>query len=471
MQASSMAVTPEAKKLRVGREVLVQPGTSLQDVLNGAHAGSVVILAKGKHFGNIDIPAGVTIECIQGSSLTCNKEFPTVTVSAAGATLRGLDISHGYCDSLPRNSQVACINVRAGGSLLLERCTVSGSGSGLEVVGGVINLKDCIVSNTGGRGALLTKGAHGTLNNCKVSNTHGVVVEGSHLNFNNCTVSGGRMDGIVIAEGAKAFGRTSEIFGNKESGARVEGAGSELILDSSKLYNNGEDGMLVVDTAKVQLLGSEVFENHGDGVRVQESSQLTTTNCKLYGGNESGLAFTSGSRGRVTDCHVYRNGEAGVLVEASAVSMTGTQIHHGGTVGILVVDSAKASIQGCKMFDNKHGELRVEVRSQVHVGKCELTGLEGQPGVLLVHGGQAVIQDCQMRANVRMEDCARVLMDRCTVGMGDIVFMNDSAGSLRGCVFLPGPDHADQIINLGTGCVNVEGCASLDGEAVCAATS
>ena len=73
-------------------------GHALQHVIDGAALGDVVRLGPGEHRGPIVIDAPITLEGEPGAKLLGNDSGSVVTVTAARAVVRGLEISGSGTD-------------------------------------------------------------------------------------------------------------------------------------------------------------------------------------------------------------------------------------------------------------------------------------------------------------------------------------------------------------------------------------
>mmetsp|Transcript_6668 Transcript_6668/g.15327 ORF Transcript_6668/g.15327 Transcript_6668/m.15327 type:complete len:511 (+) Transcript_6668:50-1582(+) len=457
------ALDPEVEKA-IPERFEVATTDDLAAILGKATRGSVLTFAAGEHICGVDVTVDLTLEGADDATLVCTTERPTLRVSST-VIIRGLALKHAKDDSLPIVSQPTCVEVLQGGNLTLDNCKVSGSGHGLEITGASATMKNCVISHTGGRAALWKEGAKGSMDSCEVSDTQGLVVDGpeSELSLKECKISRNAFDGVLVTDGAKAISDGCEIYENAV-GVRVDGQQSQVTLDGCQLHGNREDGLLVQGEGKGVLTSSSFFNNEGTGVHVQEKSEICLTDCKMFDDKEGGVAITDGSRAIITGCEVYRNGESGLRVETSTVAVTDCQLHDQDGAGVLVLDAGKARVTDCDIFDNAT-EVRVEVSQVQMLGtKVHSNADHESEGFLIMHGGQAVIQNCQMQNTaVQVANNAQALVDRCSLeGEGDVTFMDGCTGSVRQCTFAAGSSN---IVNEGAGAVNVEGC-TREGESV-----
>ncbi len=266
---------------------------------------------------NRDRGAEIVLELGEDAEILVPRALPALAaagtrVSGGGATLRearGCRRPAGQrgCDGLVVEAPgVVVSDLRAVG-FTFDGVAVRGTGARdvrLERIEAIHNLDDGIGVSAGagpvvveqallvgngfrtkGKGLLVFDDSTATLrDSVVVANRDGVTVtRGSTATLERVLVAGNYDKGVGVSA-ARVDGRRLEILDNgydpassvpspNADGLRV-GLGGSASLSDSRIAGNGDRGVVVLDTAQVELRGCTVEHNRGGGLRVAETGRL-----------------------------------------------------------------------------------------------------------------------------------------------------------------------------------------------------
>lgn len=232
--------------------------TSIQDAVDAAAEGAVIVIAPGMYSESIELRSGVTLRGAGPDSTTLQYSGLGWGVEAeglSGAVIEGLSIDGpttvnvadssltiADCKFLP--SSKLGIYVTSVSTLSLVRCEISGRTSGgVFARDSTITVQDChIHSSNGGDGVRLLDST--------------AVIE-------RCQISGNAYWGVV-AEGSDVTLRWSAITGNNYSGLRMEHC--EIEVAGSLIATNGRHGIQLLEASSGILIGNTIVGNESCGL-------------------------------------------------------------------------------------------------------------------------------------------------------------------------------------------------------------
>lgn len=128
------------------------------------------------------------------------------------------------------------------------------------------------------------------------------------------------------------------------------------------------------------VISHAVFRwNNWEGVYFESYSHAVIEHCQIYENGYNGLAAEQFNTLQLESCEVWRNGTNGVHVDASALEIRRSLVHHNMASGLSVDDNGELTALGVASRHNGGAGVGVgEGTNTVTVGNVELTGnLEG----------------------------------------------------------------------------------------------
>jgi len=247
--------------------IFVQPGESIQAVIDAAPVGAVICLAAGEW-----VVGGLVIN----RSLTLRGQGPEETVLAttfSGAPPPGWRLPAGFSFGM---SMILIFS--SAEKVVIEGIGLSGSRfvetSGIDVRGRVeITITECdIRANYLGKGIWLGSSARATITNCTVSqNSYGIVLQDSaRATIANCTITEND-DGIELhnTTWAAITNCTINWNGIVGNGIALEDT-SEALISGCSVTANGGNGIVLNDSSQAILTGNTVLRNGRRGVALDD---------------------------------------------------------------------------------------------------------------------------------------------------------------------------------------------------------
>lgn len=314
------------------------PYPTLQQGIDRAASGGVVLVAPGTYAENVSIHKPVTV---LGSGPDSAADDAVVVVKAPEAF--AVQIAEGVDGAL---------------------------------------LRGLVVKSPVGAGLWVKKGAHATFEGSRIegaaldedgNNGYGALADDCTIIICNVAITGSAAIGVLF-DGASGAVQESLVAGNGGEGGGDEGQGGvyvvqsagEVLIQGSELRDN--IGVAIgVFGSKVSLVGNTISgtaasgaKNAGDGVLVTSldgaAADASIVNNTISGQARVGVLFSGDTAGAVTDNQITDNGfggssAAGIWAQAlagatSPLSITGNTISGNRFVGVGLTSGARALITG-----------------------------------------------------------------------------------------------------------------------------
>ncbi|MGC9018790.1 MAG: right-handed parallel beta-helix repeat-containing protein [Candidatus Bipolaricaulaceae bacterium] len=311
--------------------LLLQPGQSIQAVIDSAPPGSTLILSRGTWTENLRIEKSIAIR----------GQGPEATVIQAE---------------------------RAGPPVLWVGKEAWVSLEGLTIRGGRGGYAGPKMSSAG---VFLAENAILTLRHVKISQNAASGVFASDkavLNCEGAEISENTRYGLELVGEARAHLKGAKIAQNGMGGLWVSSAG-DLELEDSLVAQNAGVGLWVRDKSKVKLWATEVRENGGPGLRGEDASEV-----------------------RLLASRVLNHLDVGVEVSGDVVFEAYGTIFQENWHG-LVVKGGTAFLQRCSVLGNRWDGLDARGRAFVRLEGSEFSGGRGS-GVASAEKASVVLIRC-----------------------------------------------------------------------------
>jgi hypothetical protein len=399
------------------------------------------------------LPAGMTLAGLRG-------DFRLMEVQAGGRlTLRGLTLTDG--GGFQFSGYGAAI--RNGGTLTLERCTLSNSGSSFDLIGYYVQggaiyndsgctltLTECTLSGNGGLGggAIENSGIL-TLGQCTLSGNQSAFGGGAIVNdttgtltLTQCTLSGN-----------SSMSSGSVVGSFRGSGGAIQNKGTLQMTQCVLSGNTGSYGGAIWNAGMLTLEQCTLSGNHstiyGGAIDNDATGTLTLTQCTFSGNSVYGMGFFIGNGGAI------RN--AGAL-QMTQCMLSGNSSVYGGAVACGVSDTiTRCTFSGNSAFT---GGALYNTGSPV-LSHCTFTGNHASHGGALQNDLTVTLTHCTFAGNAAdrgiLINNGTMALTHCTVAGNDSGDSGAITNNFSGAVSLThtivaGNLSADgeNIVNLGT---------------------
>jgi len=311
---------------------------SLRDVIANAQDGSTIDF-------NLTLPATIALT---SGGLTISKNL---TIRGPGAGSLSISGNNGAQSCFIQNGNLFCIPPSPGSQIfyIVSGATVSITGVTLEngnnanggavVNYGTLNLGDCtITGNQSAQGAALNNQSTGTLvvNRCTVSGNTASGIGGGLFNAGNATITASTFSGNNASEASGAFNNGTLVIANSsfagnQASAAVGGVENlmTLHLSNTTFFNNSSPS------------GGALFQNQGTstvkGTLLAKSAG--GNNCVYFAGSITSLGYNLSDD---SSCGAYLMNSGDQNNVASGLDPSGLQDNGGPTKTIALVEGSGA---------------------------------------------------------------------------------------------------------------------------------
>ncbi len=254
-----------------GKEVVLEPADSIQQAVDQAEEGDILILKEGIYSGSISIRKSLVIQGEDGVVIEGDKKGNVITIEADQVEIRKL-----YIKGSGKEKKDSGIFIDKGKGHVVEENIIAEVQNGIYVNDGKEHtLRNNSMTSYSGHFSERGSGIH-------LYKGSGHTVEGNYMS--------GVQDGLYLDS-------TTDItvFDNKAAGSRYGFHfmfSEDLKVERNEITRN-VTGMMIMDSAGVKLRENEITEQfhvRGFGIILYDSDDLVLTNNELKG-NSTGLSM------------------------------------------------------------------------------------------------------------------------------------------------------------------------------------
>lgn len=140
-------------------------------------------------------------------------------------------------------------------------------------------------------------------------------------------------------------------FANDGHGLSVTGSRDTVSEVCAFMQNSGDGVNIGADSDRVSVFDAELIENNGNGVFSSNSSLAALfSSCMIDGNGVSGVDF-DGSNNAVSDCVIRRNGGRGISAGDNG-TITNCHVFENGAIGIDGTNDSNLSVSNNNVHDN-----------------------------------------------------------------------------------------------------------------------
>jgi parallel beta-helix repeat protein len=370
---SLLFLHPSPASAQSAKIIAVHPGESIQQAIDQARAGSIILVSPGIYYETIQLKKGITLRSETGARATIidgqNSNQPVVkladecmlegfTIIGKGPAEQESDPSHTAASYTVASHTVECINVSPiiKGNIIKNNhgtgIYVEGKKAAPEITGNII------YSNQGaGIGNEHSSRARIVANECYGNTRAGIGIrhQAAPLVENNRSHHN-EMAGIGIqGENTSPILKNNHCYFNKLSGVGVEN-GASPTLEGNNLYSNGRCGVGIQLNSTVVLTGNKINANTLAGIGVMKNCQVTVTNNTLAENVLAGISVTDGSTAEITKNTIRDNGCQGIVCSFSQAEIHHNTIDGNSHHGVAIYRRSKVQLTENSIINNgAHG--------------------------------------------------------------------------------------------------------------------
>ena len=214
--------------------------------------------------------------------------------------------------------------------------------------------------------------------------------------------SGEDGQGIYLRDSARATIINSEITKNKQEGILLEDSAQAAIFDS-EISENNRFGIQLNDSSQVSLVNVIVWKNRG-GIHLTRASQATLATSRILGSYyEGGIVLEDSAQASVTGLVIYENDDGGLILQDSAQATLFDSEIFRNEVGILLLDTSRAifssSASGITtIYENISNGVVIQDEARADLTNLKVLRNFGN-GVLLQESAGVTIERTEIKSN------------------------------------------------------------------------
>eukprot|EP00854_Cymbomonas_tetramitiformis_P001902 gene1902-2586_t len=390
-----------------GVELFGGAGGHLREAMVNGNGGCGVLLGEGCS-GSITICTGGDVGGLwdggaQESVFEANAGHGVSISSGAEPTLSGVTCRGNLGNGIILSDR--------GKGLLEECCCSNNGGHGLEIATSACpTIRRCSLQENRGCGVLVGDCGEVVFEECsdiQANDLHGMVVmAGGAPEVRRCSLHSNKQNGLLVQAGGKGQFRECKLQRNGSHGVDVVGSGAENAaggagpcLETCHLEENGQCGLLVRESAVVELSNCTVASNRFHGVAVTSGGQPRLHVVRVTANLQNGVLIYEGGRGHFEQCCIAYNELNGVVVsQSSGPTITLSQIQHNGHHGVLMSEDGGGLLEdGCSISGNALHGVAVNGGKGLVARGATVSG-NGRSGIA-VEGGGGAFSDCDVHRN------------------------------------------------------------------------
>jgi Cdc6-like AAA superfamily ATPase len=385
----------------VNRQVLrvsaTQPGAyrTVSQALAAAPDGAVIAIAPGTYTEALTLNRAVTLSA-DGEPGSVRLQAPmgsTVVVEADAVRLTGLTL-YGS------DGNAAVLDIRRG-QAAVDGCTVEGGKAWAAVISwqsGQLAARECIITNPGGAGVVVTSSAANTLEGTTATDLGSsavVVAETGRLTVRDCTVARSGGNGVCVNGQATVTIENTTVADSSKPAVVVEQEARAELVRTTVTGSASLDAYLT-SKGLTTLVDCTLSGSGGQSLHIAEGAAPKLRGCTLEAAAGSGLQVTGGSTPHLEDCTITGAPLAVLVEDGSRTEFHRLRIRGAGRAAVQLGGEAAADFRELSVQDGSAG-LRVagSARLTLHSGEIEA---EQGTALELTEGATARLTDVRLRA-------------------------------------------------------------------------
>lgn len=339
--------------------IAVHPGESIQQAINQAKPGHIILVSAGIYYETITLKKGIILRSSGNPEATIidgqNSTHPVLT-GADECLIEGFTIT-GKGPSTKESEPSHAIECQDTSPIIKNNIIKNNHGTGIYVKGKkaapeIIGNK--IYSNQGaGIGNEHSSKAKIQGNECYNNTGAGIGIrhQAAPLLENN-TCHHNEMAGVGIQhKNTFPILKNNQCYLNKLAGIGVE-KGASPTLEGNRIYSNGRAGVGIRSGSNVILMGNTITGNNLSGIGVMGKCTVIVDNNTLDNNLMAGITVTDGSEADISNNVIRNNGTQGLVCSFSKVNISKNTISNNTHHGVAIYRRSKAKITKNTISDN-----------------------------------------------------------------------------------------------------------------------
>jgi SpoVK/Ycf46/Vps4 family AAA+-type ATPase len=396
-------VYPES--LRPGGRVTITGADGAEKVIVESPEGPALELARG----DVSLD-GLTLRSRDGAAAAVHVTGGTLSLDRCDVMAAGRAAVHLHGegavvtarDGRVGNSGGSGIVISDGAQGVFERVRVEQvRADGVTIADGDPAFRQCMISDIGGVGILISGAARPVLEDCELRDigSHGLALtDGADPVVRRCSITRAGGEGITLANGSGGSFTDGMVTDTGGSGVLVGGAG-DPVFSKFRIRGAGKAGLTVTDAAAGTFDRFDIRGGTQHGIEIRASANPLLRQAAVAGCAGDGLIVIDEGRGRIEDSVFEGTGGVGMRTGSGGYpDVRGTRFVETNQAGVLVSARGRGVLRECEVVGARTAAVAVEDGGDASLSRCLLRETQG-PGVLLAEGAQARLTGCEVAAN------------------------------------------------------------------------
>ena len=268
------------------------------------------------------------------------------------------------------------------------------------------------------------------LENTKIhhhSGTHLIVQDASTLHMQGCTLEHGKGNGIYASKQSKIHLNHTVI--QHHSLPQLWIHNSQLHLSNSQVQHGNESGVMLRECSEATIINTLFSDHKIANVQLTLESLLNMKNCQIFNCQGVGVQLKDTSIANFNDT-VFANNVLPQLFlsERSICTLKDTTIKEGKQVGIFIEKNSSCSVVTSTIMRHENTAITV-ISSELFIMDCTIEQNKGN-GILMVDRANTTVEGCHFTQNdmphIAGKDHATVTISNSELLGGKGIFMIDS---------------------------------------------
>jgi nitrous oxidase accessory protein NosD/predicted Ser/Thr protein kinase len=373
-----------------------------------------------------------------------------------------------YRESLVVDKDVTITGEGDPGDIVLE----SAQGACLSLRAGHVHIQGLIIRKTALEDrdpaqVMIVHSGRAVLEDCELIAPGGSALRiegsGTQLLLQRCHLHGEHTVGIEVLQGASVSLSHCTLEGHARVGVRANGGASVTLLQTVLKDAEGL-GVCIQTQSQAQLEDCQILGCRAGGLEVDTEGRANLQRCRLASSSFAGVLVLEKGQVTLEDCEILGHGASGVHVAEGAIALLRQcHLHQNQGFGVSTTDQGLSTITGSEIDNNAHPGVFVHRGGTVQIQNSKLH--DGQSlGVVCAAEGRGALEDCEIYGNAqsgaKVERGGSLLLVRCILRDGrdtGMLLFEDAELTLEECVvhrnarggILLSKDAADPILRGG----------------------
>jgi SpoVK/Ycf46/Vps4 family AAA+-type ATPase len=252
------------------------------------------------------------------------------------------------------------------------------------------------IKNCASNGIHLCRNARATIDSVAVTNAaHPAIAidTGAEAIILDAKIHETESDGVTVRSGGKATIERGEFFGFASPAIAIGDRGSECCVSGTRIGNCASNGIRVFQNARATIDGVDITKTSHPAIAVDTGAEAVIRDAKIHDTEGNCVNVRSGGKATLERGEFFGCANPAVAVGdlGSECHVSGTRISNCAGDGILVVQKARATIDGVAITNAAHPAIAIDTGAEAVIRDAKIHDTQSN-GITLRGGGKAIVE-------------------------------------------------------------------------------